>query len=88
MPDNLPLSTIFEMARIRFKEVFDGFTSEYNLPAWLLEPVLVNMLADVRSAKAMELVSELNAAHALEKKAAEESKKKPAKEPEKKATKK
>ena len=48
---NLPLSVILEEARKDYVNAIQSVTKKYNLPAYLAEPIMAGIYADVRMQK-------------------------------------
>ena len=61
---NKPLCVILEEAKVEFARAFNQASVKTKLPAYLVESVLLGILADVRAQKAVEIVGEMNAATA------------------------
>lgn len=61
MSNSVPLSVVMENARRKFKRDVNNLIKETNLPAFLLELVLLDALADIRENKCLELTSDMNA---------------------------
>ena len=57
---NIPLSIMLENARGTMIEGINQIMQESNLPAYLIEGILVGILADVRNQKNLELASDYN----------------------------
>jgi len=55
---SLPLSVILEEARKEYLNAFQNVTRKFNLPAYLAEPILSGILADVKLQKANELAND------------------------------
>ena len=54
---NTPLSILLEKAKIRMTDSVNKAIQESNLPAYLIEGILSDILSDVRSQKNIELIS-------------------------------
>lgn len=57
---SVPLSVMMENAKGRLTSSFSEIMQETNLPAYLMEGILVGILSDVRNQKNMELASDYN----------------------------
>ncbi len=57
---NKPLCVILEEAKIEFARAINQASAKTKLPAYLVESVLLGILADVRAQKAVEIVTEIN----------------------------
>lgn len=57
---NKPLCVILEEAKIEFARAINQASAKTKLPAYLVESVLLGILADVRAQKAVEIVTEMN----------------------------
>lgn len=69
-----PLSVVMEDARESMNSAFQNIAERTKLPAFLLEGMLLDLLAEVRSRKAAELLSEMRTmAASKEEKRKEES---------------
>lgn len=55
---NLPLSVILEEARKDYVNAIQSVTKKYNLPAYLAEPIMAGIYADVRMQKMNELAND------------------------------
>lgn len=55
---NIPLSVLLENTKIRMTDSVNKVIQESNLPAYLIEGILLGILADVRNQKNLELVSD------------------------------
>lgn len=51
----IPTQILYESARREFKEVIQKAKTEYKLPAYLLEGLLTNELAELRNQKCDEI---------------------------------
>lgn len=54
----IPLSVIMEEAKKGYIEGIQKVNEKYNLPAFLAEPILSGILADIRQQKNLELASD------------------------------
>lgn len=54
----IPLSVIMEEAKKGYIEGIQKVNERYNLPAFLAEPILSGILADIRQQKNLELASD------------------------------
>lgn len=54
----IPLSVIMEEAKKGYIEGIQKVNEKFNLPAFLAEPILSGILADVRQQKNLELASD------------------------------
>lgn len=54
----IPLSVMMENAKSRMTAAFSQIATETHLPAYLLEGVVVGILADVRNQKNIELAAD------------------------------
>lgn len=57
---SIPLSVMMENTKGRMFEAFDQIREQSNLPAYLLEGIIVDLLSQVRNQKNLELVSDMN----------------------------
>lgn len=57
---NVPLSVMIENTRGMMFEAFNQVQEKSNLPAYLLEGIVVDLLSQVRNQKNLELVSDMN----------------------------
>lgn len=55
-----PLSLMLENAKGMVFQAFNQIQEQTHLPAYLLEGVVVELLADIRNQKNLELVSDFN----------------------------
>ena len=55
---NTPLSILLEKAKIRMTDSVNKAIQESNLPAYLIEGILLDILSDVRRQKNIELISD------------------------------
>jgi hypothetical protein len=56
----MPLSIMLENAKGMLTDAFNEVVTKTNLPAYLLEGALCDLLSDVRRQKNLELVSDYN----------------------------
>jgi hypothetical protein len=68
---NIPLSILLENAKGKFINAFNQILEETNLPAYLMEGIIVEVLAETRARKNLELVSDYNNMHQETKKEGE-----------------
>lgn len=68
MPDNTPLSIILESAKGKFVSAFNEVLVDTKLPAYLVEGIVLEILADLRNRKNLELMMDYAAVHDKEKK--------------------
>lgn len=57
---NVPLSVMIENTKGMMFEAFQQIQENSNLPAYLLEGIIVDLLSQVRNQKNLELVSDMN----------------------------
>lgn len=55
---NIPLSVLLENTKIRMTDSVNKVIKESNLPAYLIEGILSDILSDVRKQKNFELASD------------------------------
>lgn len=58
--NNMPLSLIMENAKGEMMNAFNQIIEQSNLPAYLLEGIVVDLLSEIRKQKNLELVSDMN----------------------------
>lgn len=58
--DNMPLSIMIENARGALNQTFNQIVEQSNLPAYLLEGIVADLLSEIRKQKNLELVSDMN----------------------------
>lgn len=58
--DNMPLSIIIENAKGALNQAFNEILQQSNLPAYLMEGIVVDLLSQIRCQKNLELVSDMN----------------------------
>lgn len=63
---NVPLSVMIENARSMMLDSFNEVIEKTNLPAYLLEGVVIDLLSEVRKQKNIELVAALNSMNEAE----------------------
>lgn len=63
---NIPLSVLLENAKGKFINAVNQVVQETNLPAYLMEGIVVEVLADIRARKNLELVSDYNSMNQTE----------------------
>lgn len=56
MPDNIPLSIMLETAKGKFISAFNEVLADTKLPAYLIEGIVLEILADLRNRKNLELM--------------------------------
>lgn len=64
---NIPLSILLENAKGKFINAFNQILEETNLPAYLMEGIIVEVLAETRARKNVELVADYNSMNQSEK---------------------
>lgn len=69
---NIPLSVLLENAKGKFINAVNQTLEETNLPAYLMEGIVVEVLAEIRARKNLELVSDYNSMNQETKKEGEE----------------
>ena len=57
---DLPISLKIENAKGKILSVLNDSSIEYNLPAFILEGIMADILADVRSQAKIELLNDMN----------------------------
>lgn len=62
----IPLSILLENAKGKFITAFNQILEETNLPAYLMEGIIVEVLAETRARKNLELVSDYNSMNQTE----------------------
>lgn len=68
MPDNTPLSIMLESAKGKFVSAFNEVLADTKLPAYLVEGIVLEILADLRNRKNIELMMDYAAMQNKEKK--------------------
>ena len=58
--ENMPLSLMIENARGAMSDAFNQVAEQSNLPAYLLEGIVADLLSEIRKQKNLELVSDMN----------------------------
>ena len=76
MNQNMPLSMLMESAKMRFVQAFNQVIDETKLPAFLYEAMLLDLLAETRSRKNLELIADINSLSSKEGGGASEEKEK------------
>ena len=61
MSKKVPLSVLMENTKGKLIQAFNQVIDETRLPAYLYEGMLLELLAEVRNRKNLELVSDINA---------------------------
>ena len=69
---NIPLSVLLENTKIRMTDSVNKVIQESNLPAYLIEGILSDILAEVRKQKNLELASDYASKSEEDKKEGEE----------------
>ena len=72
---NIPLSVLLENTKIRMTDSVNKVIQESNLPAYLIEGILSDILAEVRKQKNLELASDYASMNEEEKQKSEEDEK-------------
>lgn len=57
---NMPLSLMLENAKGMMIDAFNQVQEKTNLPAYLMEGIVLDLLSQVRNQKNLELVSDMN----------------------------
>lgn len=57
---NMPLSIMIENAKGALNQAFNEILQQSNLPAYLMEGIVVDLLSQIRCQKNLELVSDMN----------------------------
>lgn len=60
MNNNVPLSIMMENAKGMMIDAFNQVQEKTNLPAYLMEGIILDLLAEVRNQKNLEIVSDYN----------------------------
>ena len=63
---SIPLSILLENAKGKFITAFNQIVEETNLPAYLMEGIIVEVLAETRARKNLELFSYYNSMNQTE----------------------
>ena len=58
--NNMPLSLMMENAKGAMTDAFNRIVGQSNLPAYLLEGIVADLLSEIRKQKNLELVSDMN----------------------------
>ena len=58
--NNMPLSLMMENAKGAMTDAFNQIVEKSNLPAYLLEGIVADLLSEIRKQKNLELVSDMN----------------------------
>lgn len=58
--NNMPLSLMMENAKCAMTDAFNQIVVQSNLPAYLLEGIVADLLSEIRKQKNLELVSDMN----------------------------
>lgn len=58
--NNMPLSLMMENAKGAMTDAFNQIFEQSNLPAYLLEGIVADLLSEIRKQKNLELVSDMN----------------------------
>lgn len=58
--NNMPLSIMIENAKGALNQAFNEILQQSNLPAYLMEGIVVDLLSQIRCRKNLELVSDMN----------------------------
>ena len=58
--NNMPLSLMMENAKGAMTDAFNQIVMQSNLPAYLLEGIVADLLSEIRKQKNLELVSDMN----------------------------
>ena len=61
MPDNTPLSIMLESAKHKFVSAFNKVLADTKLPAYLVEGIVLEILADLRNRKSLEIMMDYTA---------------------------
>lgn len=69
---NIPLSVMMENTKGMMFEAFQQVQEKSNLPAYLMEGIIVDLLSQVRNQKNLELVSDMQRMNQSEKEKQEE----------------
>lgn len=56
----MPLSLMMENAKGAMTDAFNQIVKQSNLPAYLLEGIVADLLSEIRKQKNLELVSDMN----------------------------
>ena len=58
--NNMPLSLMMENAKGAKTDAFNQIVEQSNLPAYLLEGIVADLLSEIRKQKNLELISDMN----------------------------
>lgn len=58
--NNMPLSLMMENAKGAMTDAFNQIVKQSNLPAYLLEGIVADLLSEIRKQKNLELFSDMN----------------------------
>lgn len=58
--ENMPLSIMLENAKGMMIDAFNQIQNKTNLPGYLMEGMVLDLLAEVRNRKNLELVADMN----------------------------
>lgn len=58
--NNMPLSLMMENVKGAMTDAFNPIVEQSNLPAYLLEGIVADLLSEIRKQKNLELVSDMN----------------------------
>ena len=58
--NNMPLSLMMENAKGAMTDAFNQIVEQSNLPAYLLEGIVADLLSEIRKQKNLELISDMN----------------------------
>lgn len=58
--NNMPLSIMIENAKGALNQAFNEILQQSNLPAYLMEGIVVDLLSQIRCQKNLELISDMN----------------------------
>lgn len=58
--ENMPLSIMLENAKTLMIDAFNQVQQKTNLPAYLMEGIVLDLLAQIRNQKNVELVADMN----------------------------
>lgn len=70
--ENMPLSIMLENAKGMMIDAFNQIQDKTNLPGYLMEGMVLDLLAEVRNRKNLELVADMNRMKEEKKKEGEE----------------
>lgn len=72
---NMPLSLMLENAKGMMIDAFNQVQEKSNLPAYLMEGIILDLLSQVRNQKNLEMVSDMNRMNSTKQQETEEGKK-------------